>query len=96
MMNTHHNDHFISGSPFYVEVEDSTRVLAIGKCLEASPIHKKAEFEIDPSLAPYRADAKIRIFGMPNIFFLLQIAYTKAIYMDSLHTSQLVTMGHSS
>ena len=52
------------GSPFYVEMEDATRVSATGRCLEASPTDKIAEFQINPSKAPYRANAFVKITGI--------------------------------
>ena len=55
---------FCPGSPFYVDMEDATRVSATGKCLDASPIDKIAEFRIDPSKAPYRANAFVKITGI--------------------------------
>ena len=54
----------LSGSPFYIDVEDSTLVVAKGQCLEASPVNKKAEFEIDPGKAPFRAEAAVKIICM--------------------------------
>ena len=45
-------------------MEDATRVSATGRCLEASPIDKIAEFQIDPSKAPYRAHAFVKITGI--------------------------------
>ena len=51
-------------------MEDGTRVAAEGKCLEASPINKLAEFEIDPSKAPYRANVFIKITGILQTILL--------------------------
>ena len=57
---------FHSGSPFCVDMEDATRVAVEGKSLEASPVNKMAEFHIDPSKAPYRANAIVKITGIKS------------------------------
>ena len=49
------------GSPFTIDVVDSTRCLAKGRGLEASPVNQAASFTIDPSRSHYRADAHVRI-----------------------------------
>ena len=49
------------GSPIWFDVEDATQVVARGRCLEASPVNQRVEFEIDPSKAPFRADAYVKI-----------------------------------
>ena len=58
----------VPGSPFQISVEDSTQVIAAGKCLEANPINERAEFTIDPTRAPFRSDVFIKIICK----FLLQ------------------------
>ena len=42
-------------------------MVATGRCLEAAPIHQPTSFTIDPSRAPFKADAQITITGPPPL-----------------------------
>ena len=53
----------VPGSPFALEVQDDTLVVARGRSLEATPLNKRALFEIDPSKAPFKANATVNILG---------------------------------
>ena len=46
-----------------IEVEDTTLVEVTGECLEAAPVRTRAQFKIDASKAPFRADVRIHITG---------------------------------
>ena len=42
-------------------------VVAKGRCLESAPINEPATFTIDPSKAPFKADAVIQMQGPPPL-----------------------------
>ena len=52
-----------TGSPFSLDVEDATHVVARGRSLEATPLNKRALFEVDASNAPFRANLSVKVFG---------------------------------
>ena len=52
-----------AGSPFIIDVEDSTMVFACGRSLESAPVGERVTFDIDPSRALFRADVQLKITG---------------------------------
>ena len=60
----------LPGCPLALDVEDTTLVEARGRSLEATPLNKRAVFDIDPSRAPFKANAQVRIFGEINFWLV--------------------------